>query len=142
MNRIWLAAGLLAAACSPEAPDAPPSRRLPVPIRGAERMTLVRGAALERLVRGSVQTRAAVGGGAAPVERFAAIGDRYTLSYDRPDSQGRYRITPDRICLRFVDERSVFCRFYLTDAAGKTWMAGDDRDYPLHIAAVTIAHDG
>lgn len=131
---------LLLAGCSPAAPEQSAAPRLPVPIRGAERMTLVRGDALERLVRGSTQTRAAVEGGAAPVEHFAARGDRYTLRYDRPDSEGRYRITPDRLCLRFPDERSVFCRFYLTDQAGKTWMAEDDRDYPLHVAAVTIVH--
>ncbi len=139
MTRVWLAVALLTAACSPSAPDSTAPPRLPVPIRGAERMTLVRGAALERLVRGSVQTRGPVDGGAAPVERFAAAGDRYTLSYDRPDSEGRYRITPDRVCLRFPDERSIFCRFYLTDPAGRTWVAEDDRDYPLHLAAVTVA---
>ena len=123
-------------ACSPSQPDAPPPR-LPVPIRGADAMTLVRGDALERLVRGSVQTRAGERG-VAPVERFAATGDAYTLSYDRPDTTGRYRVTPDRVCLRFVDERSIFCRFYLTDATGQVWMAEDDRDYPLHVAKVTV----
>lgn len=127
----------LLAACSPSAPS--PKPRLPVPIRGAETMSLVRGADLERLVRGSTQTRI-VTGGAVPVEHFAAAGDAYALSYDRPDSTGRYRITPDRVCLRFVDERSIFCRFYLTDAAGKVWMAEDDRDYPLHIVQVAVAH--
>ncbi len=133
-----LTAMLLLAGCSPSAPEpAPP--RLPVPIRGSAAMTLVRGDALEKLVRGSVQTRAAVGSGAPPVERFAAVGDTYTLSYDRPDTVGRYRITPDRVCLRFAGDRSIFCRFYLIDAKGGTWMAEDDRDYPLHIAAVTFA---
>ncbi len=135
--RLALLPALLLAACSPSAPDpAPP--RLPVPIRGSDAMTLIRGDALERLVRGSVQTRAAVGKGAPPVERFAATGDSYTLSYERPDTQGRYRVTPDRVCLQFVDERSTFCRFYLTDAKGQLWMAEDDRDYPLHVAAVMI----
>ena len=131
---IWLP--LLLAACSPSAPDpAPP--RLPVPIRGSDAMTLIRGDALDRLVRGSVQTRAGEGG-IPPVERFAATGDGYTLSYDRPDTVGRYRVTPDRVCLRFVDERSIFCRFYLTDASGQVWTAEDDRDYPLHVAKVTV----
>ncbi len=128
---------LLLAACAPAAPD-PAPKRLPVPIRGADAMTLVRGQALERLVRGSVQTRAASAGAAPPVERFAAKGDGYSLSYERPDTAGRYTITPDRVCLRFVDERSIFCRFYLIDRQGRTWMAEDDRDYPLHIATVTI----
>ena len=132
-----LALIMLLAACAPSAPDpAPP--RLPVPIRGSDAITLVRGKALETLVRGSVQTRATVGTGAPPIERFAAVGDAYTLSYERPDTTGRYRITPDRVCLRFEGDRSIFCRFYLTDAQGRTWMAEDDRDYPLHIAAVTI----
>lgn len=131
---VWLP---LLAACAPSAPDpAPP--RLPVPIRGSDAMTLVRGAALEKLVRGSVQIRASAGAAAPPTERFAATGDGYTLSYDRPDTSGRYRITPDRVCLTFVGDRSTFCRFYLTDAAGQVWMAEDDRDYPLHIAKVTV----
>jgi hypothetical protein len=102
-------------------------------------MTLVRNAQLETLVRGSIQTRPAVGTSAPPTERFTAAGDTYTLSYDRPDTTGRYRITPDRVCLRFVGDRSAYCRFYLTDAKGDTWMAEDDRDYPLHIVPVTIA---
>jgi hypothetical protein len=123
--------------CSPSQPQPSAPPRLPVPIRGADAMTLMRGAALETLVRGSVQTREAVSG-APPVERFAATGDGYTLAYERPDTTGHYRITPDRVCLRFVDERSIFCRFYLTDKKGKIWLAEDDRDYPLHIAAVTI----
>jgi hypothetical protein len=133
-----VAAAALLIGCSPSAPEAR-APKLPVPIRGAERMTLLRGAALERLVRGSVQPRAAVGGGAAPVERFAAQGDAYTLAYERPDSAGRYRVTPDRVCLVFTGDRSTYCRYYLTDAAGKVWMAEDDRDYPLHAAEVTIA---
>jgi hypothetical protein len=128
---------VLLAACSPSQPEGAAAPRLPVPIRGAEEMTLVRGDALETLVRGSVQTRHATVG-AAPVERFAAQGDAYTLHYDRPDSAGRYRITPDRVCLRFADERSIFCRYYLTDRTGKVWMAEDDRDYPLHAVAVII----
>ena len=137
MKRIILAAMMLGA-CSPSAP-APPAPRLPVAIRGAEQMTLVRGAALERLVRGSVQTRE---GTVPPVERFAAVGEDYTLRYnDKPDSNGRYRVTPDRVCLRFEHDRSIYCRFYLTDRAGKIWMAEDDRDYPLHIAVVTVARD-
>ena len=138
MKRIMIAAMMLGA-CSPSAP-APPPPRLPVPIRGAEQMTLVRGAALERLVRGSVQTR---DGAVPPVERFAAVGEDYTLRYnDKPDSAGRYRVTPDRVCLRFAGDRSIYCRFYLTDRSGKTWMAEDDRDYPLHVAAVTVARGG
>ena len=137
MKRIMMAAMMLGA-CSPSAPEAA-APRLPVPIRGAEQMTLVRGAALEKLVRGSVQTRE---GAVPPVERFAASGDGYTLRYnDKPDSEGRYRVTPDRVCLRFADDRSIYCRFYLTDRAGKVWMAEDDRDYPLHVAAVTVARD-
>ncbi|MCP3733726.1 hypothetical protein M9979_02365 [Sphingomonas sp. RP10(2022)] len=102
-------------------------------------MTLVRGTALEQLVRGSLQTRR---GAVPPVERFAAVGDDYTLRFnDRPDSAGRYRVTPDRICLRFEGDRSSYCRFYLTDRTGKVWMAEDDRDYPLHVAEVTVARD-
>ena len=132
---------LLLVACSPSAPDpAPP--RLPVPIRGSDAMTLVRGQALETLIRGSTQTRAAVGQAAPPTEWFAETGDGYTLSYDRPDTAGRYRITPDRVCLRFAGDRSTFCRFYLTDAQGRVWMAEDDRDYPLHVAEVTITRGG
>ena len=131
---------LLLAACSPSAP-APEAPRIPVPIRGSAAMTLIRGDALDALVRGSVQTRAAAGKGAPPTERFAATGDAYTLSYERPDTEGRYRITPDRVCLRFADERSTFCRFYLKDAKGRTWLAEDDRDYPLHIAGVTITRE-
>ena len=137
MTRFLALLPLVLAACSPAAPD-PTAPRLPVPIRGSDAMTLVRGPALERLVRGSVQRRAAVGAAAPPTERFAATGDGYTLSYDRPDTSGRYRITPDRVCLRFTGDRSAYCRFYLTDAQGKVWMAEDDRDYPLHIAAVTV----
>jgi hypothetical protein len=137
MKRIMLAAAMLGG-CSPSAP-APVAPRLPVAIRGAERMTLVRGAALERLVRGSVQTR---DGAVPPVERFAAVGEEYTLRYnDKADSAGRYRVTPDRVCLRFAGDRSIYCRFYLTDRAGKVWMAEDDRDYPLHVAAVTVTRD-
>jgi len=137
MKRIMMAATMLGA-CSPSAPE-PTAPRLPVAIRGAEQMTLVRGAALERLVRGSVQTRE---GAVPPVERFAATGEDYSLRYnDKPDSTGRYRVTPDRVCLRFQNDRSIYCRFYLTDRAGKIWMAEDDRDYPLHIAAVTVARD-
>ncbi|MEH3159640.1 MAG: hypothetical protein PGN08_12360 [Sphingomonas taxi] len=98
-------------------------------------MTLVRGAALETLVRGTTHTRA---GPNSPTEHFAAQGDAYTLAYDRPDTRGRYRVTPDRVCLRFPDERSVFCRFYLTDPAGAVWMAEDDRDYPLRPVSVTV----
>lgn len=128
---------LLMAACSPQPPDPSPPR-LPVPIRGADAMTLVRGDALERLIRGAVVTRAAIGTDAPPVERFAAVGDGYTLAYERPDTTGRYTVTPDRICLRFAGERSIFCRFYLIDRKGAVWMAEDDRDYPLHVAAVTI----
>ena len=133
-----LALAVSLAACAPSAPEPAAAPRLPVPIRGSDAMTLVRGSALETLVRGSVQTRTAVGAGAPPTERFAATGDTYTLRYDRPDTTGRYRITPDRVCLRFVGDRSIFCRFYLTDAKGGTWMAEDDRDYPLHTAPVTI----
>lgn len=133
-----LAAAVSLAACSPSAPDAAVPR-LPVPIRGAERMTLVRGTALEQLVRGSVQTRAASKGRAAPVERFAAQGNAYTLAYEQPDSTGLYRVTPDRVCLRFAGDRSIYCRYYLTDPSGKVWVAEDDRDYPLHIAEVSIA---
>lgn len=136
MKRIVMAAMMLGA-CSPAAPDAPPPR-LPVPIRGADSMSLIRGAALDLLVRGSVQTRQAPPNGVAPVETFAATGDAYTLRYDKPDSTGRYRITPDRVCLTFPADRSVYCRFYLKDRAGKTWIAEDDRDYPLHIAAVSV----
>jgi hypothetical protein len=138
MRRSLLFMGLIVG-CSPSEPQAPPPR-LPVPIRGADAMTLVQGAALERLVRGSVQTRSGEGG-VAPVERFAVVGDAYTLSYDRPDTAGRYRVTPDRVCLRFADDRSIFCRFYLTDAKGQIWMAEDDRDYPLHVAAVTVKRE-
>ncbi|MCU6452770.1 hypothetical protein LPN01_01615 [Sphingomonas sp. A2-49] len=137
MTRSSMALLVLLSACSAQAP-APTAPRLPVPIRGADAMTLVRGAALERLIRGAVVTRAAVGTGAPPVERFAAVGDGYTLSYERPDTTGRYTVTPDRVCLRFADERSIFCRYYLTDAKGAVWMAEDDRDYPLHVAAVTV----
>lgn len=137
MIRITGLALLLLAACSPSAPE-PASPRLPVPIRGADAMTLVRGRALERLVRGSIQTRPGTGGRAGPTERFAAIGDAYTLAFDRPDTSGRYRVTSDRVCLRFVGERSIFCRFYLTDGKGGVWLAEDDRDYPLHVAPVTI----
>lgn len=137
MTRSAALAMLLLAACSPSAPE-PAAPRLPVPIRGAEAMTLVRGAGLERLVRGSVQTRPGSGGRPGPTERFADAGDAYSLAYDRPDSTGRYRVTPDRVCLRFADERSVFCRFYLVDRSGGYWLAEDDRDYPLHVAAVTI----
>lgn len=128
---------LALAACSPSTPDpAPP--RLPVPIRGSDALTLIRGEGLERLVRGSVQTRPGTGGRPGPTERFAATGDAYTLAYDRPDTVGRYRITPDRVCLRFAEDRSIFCRFYLRDAKGGIVMAEDDRDYPLHTAPVTI----
>lgn len=123
------------AACSPQAPDPPAAPRLPVPIRGGEGLTLVRGAALETLIRGTTHTRAGPGG---PTEHFAARGDAYTLAYDRPDTRGCYRITPDRVCLRFPDERRVFCRFYLTDRAGSVWMAEDDRDYPLRPVGVTV----
>lgn len=126
------------AACAPAAPDPAAPRRLPVPIRGSDQLTLVRDAALETLVRGSVQTRPGIGGRTGPTERFAAEGDAYTLVYDQPDSTGRYRITPDRICLRFATERSIFCRFYLRDAEGGIVMAEDDRDYPLHTVPVTI----
>lgn len=137
MTRTAGLALLLLAACSPSAPN-PATPRLPVPIRGAEALTLVRGAALERMVRGSIQTRPGTEGRAGPTERFAAADDGYTLAYDRPDTVGRYRVTSDRVCLRFVDERSVFCRFYLADGKGRFWLAEDDRDYPLHIAPVTI----
>ena len=137
LRPLLLAVPLALSACSPSAPDpAPP--RLPVPIRDSATLTLIRGQALEQLVRGSVQTRPGTGGRPGPTERFAATGDAYTLAYDRPDTSGRYRITPDRVCLRFVDERSIFCRFYLRDTKGGIVMAEDDRDYPLHTAPVTI----
>lgn len=133
----WImVATIMIGACSPSAPE-PAAPRLPVPIRGAGQMTLVRGVALDRLVRGSVQTR---DGAVPPVERFAAVGDDYTLRFsDKPDSTGRYRVTPDRVCLRFPNDRSIYCRFYLTDRAGRVWMAEDDRDYPLHVAEVKVA---
>lgn len=135
---LCLAVVLTLAACTPAAPDTSAPRRLPVPIRGSDHLTLIRDAALEALVRGSVQTRAGIGGRTGPTERFAAQGDTYTLAYDQPDSTGRYRVNPDRICLRFATERSIFCRFYLRDAEGGIVMAEDDRDYPLHTVPVTI----